>query len=163
MRSSAPAHGRGRPSKYGRPARAVNITLPEDILARLSEMDQDLGHAIVSLVERRPRAHGVHRVRPAEIARYGSHAVIVVTPTRTLRKLPGVQLVPVGQGRALISLRSGRSVPQLELDLRDAIEQAGGDRATLEALADILQRSRRSNDVSLEERTIIVLEAKRQR
>ena len=48
---------RGRPSKYGRPARAVTVTLPEDILDRLSAVHTDVGSAIVNLVERtRPRA-----------------------------------------------------------------------------------------------------------
>jgi len=45
--------GRGRPKKYGRPARAVTVTLPEDILATLNAADTDLGRAIVKFVERR--------------------------------------------------------------------------------------------------------------
>ena len=44
--------GRGRPSKYGRPARAVTVTLPEDVLARLTAVHADVGSAIVSLVEK---------------------------------------------------------------------------------------------------------------
>lgn len=151
--------------KYGRASRAVTLTLPEDIIVRLGEVDTDLGRAIVALAER----HGKARARPvrqAEIAAYGSHAVIIVNPAKELRRLPGVQLVPIGNGRALISLERPHSVPQLELDLRDAIERSevsGSERQTLEAIAEILRESRLSRHVSIEERTIIVLESKRHR
>jgi hypothetical protein len=77
-----------------------------------------------------------------------------------------VQLVPVGDGRALISLAPHYSVSQLELDLRDAIERSGAPASelqTLTALAEILRESRHSRRVTLEERTIIVLESKRAR
>ena len=36
MRSLMPSQTRlGRPTKYGRPARAVTVTLPEDVIGRL--------------------------------------------------------------------------------------------------------------------------------
>jgi hypothetical protein len=162
-------HGPGRPMKYGRASRAVTLTLPEDVIERLCAVDDDLGRAIVALTERRANGR-TPRVRPqtrqAEVTAYGNHAVIVVTPAKELRRLPGVQLVPIGNGRALISLEPPYSVPQLELDLRDAIERSGApasERRTLTALADILRQSRHSKRVTLEERTIIVLESKRTR
>jgi hypothetical protein len=156
--------GPGRPKKYGRPSRAVTLTLPEDVLARLRAMDADLGRAIVTLVERRGNGH-VPAVRPAEIASYGKHAVIVVTPVRALRRIPGVQLVPTGGGRALISLDHSGSVPQLELDLRDAITKPmpAGERSVLRAAADLLTRARAVRSIHVEQRTIIVLESKRSR
>ena len=160
-------HGPGRPMKYGRAARAVTVTLPEDVIERLSALDDDLGRAIVTLAERRrTAAAAVRRGRQPQVAAFGNHAVIVVTPMKELRRLPGVQLVPIGNGRALISLAHGYSVPQLELDLRDAIERSdtpASERQTLTALAEILAQSRRSQQVTLEERTIIVLESKRTR
>ncbi len=151
--------------KYGRAARPVTVTLPEDVLLRLGAAGQDVGDAIVKLVERHapPR---VTATRGPELTAYGSHAVIVVTPNKALKRLPGVQLVPIGNGRALISLDSPRTIAQFELDLRDASEWPDiGDeeRDSLGAIAKILRQSRRSRDVSVEERTIIVLEAKRQR
>jgi hypothetical protein len=48
--------GPGRPKKYGRPSRAITLTLPEDVLRSLSEIDADLGRAVVMLTERRPPA-----------------------------------------------------------------------------------------------------------
>ena len=162
---ATPKHGPGRPPKYGRPSRAVTVTLPEDVLARLSAVDADLGRAIVKLAERNgtPR---VSRVRPAELATYGKHAVIIVNPAKALKRLAGVQLVPVGDGRALISLDRPHSIPQLELSVRDAIEggeMSAGERQTLESIAEILRQARSSRGVTLEERTIIVLESKRPR
>jgi hypothetical protein len=155
--------GRGRPPKFGRPSRPVTVTLPEDVIARLSAIDADLGQAIVSVLERHPKNARVSR-RSAELANYGANAVIVVIPVRALKQLPGVQLVPIGQNRALISLDRPYSVARLELDVRDVLVREGVkgvERQTLEAIADILRRARLSKTVRLEERTIIVLESKR--
>jgi hypothetical protein len=157
--------GPGRPRKYGRPSRAVTVTLPEDVLVRLRAMDGDVGRAIVALVERRTNGH-VPTVQPAEIASYGNHAVIVVTPVRALRRIPGVQLVPIGNGRALISLEQSRSIPQFELDILDAIAMPAmlpAERDVLQAIADILRRARGVRTIDVEERTIIVLQSRRSR
>ena len=80
----------------------MTVTLPEDVIARLSAIDADVGQAIVSVLERHPKTARVSR-RSAELANYGANAVIVVIPVRALKQLPGVQLVPIGQNRALIS------------------------------------------------------------
>ena len=161
-------HGPGRPRKFGRPSRAVTVTLPEDVLTRLGVLDSDLGRAIVTLVERRgarTRARG-RAVKPAEIASYGRHAVIIVTPVNALKRIAGVQLVPIGNGRALISLERAHSVPEFELGVGDVLSRGDiteAERRTLAAIADILKQTRRSRRVMLEERTIIVFEMKRQR
>jgi hypothetical protein len=160
-----PRRMRGRPRKFAGPSRAVTVTLPEDVLIRLRAMDADLGRAIVAAVERKG-ASRVPLIRPAELANYGKHAVIVVTPLKALQRLPGVQLVPVANGRCLIALQHSYSTPRLELDIRDALERKDGnssERDALEAIADILRRARGNRDVSLEERTIIVFESKRTR
>src|SRR4030095_2587940 len=155
--------GRGRPPKFGRPSRPVTVTLPEDVIARLYAIDADLGQAIVSVLERHPKIARISR-RSAELSNYGAKAVIVVIPVRALKQLPGVQLVPIGQNRALISLDQPYSVARLELDVRDVLVRdsvKGVERQTLEAIADILPRARLSKTVRLRERTIIVLESTR--
>ena len=157
--------GRGRPRKYGRPARAVTVTLPEDILARLTAIHSDIGSAIVNLVERKTPARSTP-IRPAEVSHYGKHAVIIVTPSPTLRRLRGVQLVPVGDGRALIALASSTSITGLELQVRDAVEQMtleNREREGLQSLADILRRGRGPRGLTSEARTIIVLAQKAKR
>jgi hypothetical protein len=165
--SSTPGSpARGRPRKYGRPARAITLTLPEDVLAQLRAVDTDLGRAIVKIVEREPARRRVPAISPAAIARYGRHAVIVVPPVKPLKRLPGVQLVPMGNGRCLISLDPRHSVAQLEIDIRDALARGGMtslERETLEAIAGILRDARISHLATPEERTIIVLESGRHR
>ena len=166
MRSTPGSPARGRPSKYGRPSRAITLTLPDDVLARLRAVDPDLGRAIVKVVERRAPRGRIPAVRPAEITRYGTHGVIVVTPVKPLKRLRGVQLVPIGDGRCLISLEPRHSIPQLEIDIRDALareKMTSLERETLEGIAGILRDARLSHIATPEERTIIVLESRRQR
>jgi hypothetical protein len=155
---------RGRPRKFGRPARAVTLTLPHDIIDRLGRLDADMGRAVVGLVERAPRKTNTRR--PAEVVSHGNHSVILVTPVAALRKLRGVQLVQVSDGRALIALDHPHGIPQLELDLRDVLENGtlkAGDRVVLEALAAILKDARFSHGLTVHERSIIVFEARRRR
>ena len=152
----------GRPRKYGRPARAVTVTLPEDILARLSAIHTDVGSAIVNVVERTALGR-TQPIAAAEIAQYGNHAVIIVSPNRALKRLRGVQLVPIGDGRALISLAPSMSISALELQVRDALEGKDvqdRERETLQSIADILRRGRASRGLTFEARTIIVLASK---
>ena len=156
--------GPGRPRKFGRPSRSVTVTLPEDVLTRLAGIDTDLGRAIVALVER--RRVDVRAVKPAEISSYGSHAVIIVTPVQALKRIAGVQLVPIGNGRALISLERTQSIAGFELELVDALAQNRAselERQTLGAIVEILRQTRRSHRSILEARTIIVFQTKRQR
>ena len=152
---------RGRPKKYGRPSHPITVTLPEDVLARLRVVDADIGRAIVRLVERQDAPRGRPRAAAA-LTEYGRHAVIVVTPARALKRLPGVELVPLSDGRALISLDHPNSISEFELGLLDALDAAvtDGDRETLQELVNILRRARKSRRVSIKERSIIVLEAK---
>jgi hypothetical protein len=159
------ARGPGRPRKFGRASRAVTVTLPEDALARLASIDPDLGRAIVASVDRmaRPRAR---ITPPAELATFGKHAVILVTPIKALKRIAGVELIPIGRNRALIALDGAHQIPRLELDIRDAIERNGTnpvERRALESLADILRDARLSHRLTVEERTIIVLESRRRR
>ena len=139
--------------------------MPEDVLVRLNAVDADLGRAIVAVAERdRPARR--QPMRAAEIAAYGRHAVIIVTPLKVLKRLPGVELVPVGNGRCLISLDRTSSIPQLELAIRDAIDRTDGDRTERDALlaiADLLRQARVERGITLRERTIIVLESHRNR
>jgi hypothetical protein len=162
MTTMKPAVRLGRPRKYDRPARAVTVTLPEDILERLSAIHGDVGSAIVNVVQGTAPAR-LQPIRAAEIARFGNHAVIIVTPSRALKRLRGVQLVPIGDGRALISLAPSMSISALELQVRDALEGtdvARRERDVLKSIADILRRGRASRDMAFESRAIIVLASK---
>jgi hypothetical protein len=148
---------RGRPKKFTRPARTLSVTLPEDVCDALTMLDRDISRAIVRIV----MAHGDERTAPnLEVATFGSRAVIVVTPTRALSGMKGVELVPLADGRALIAIDDTMSEPQFELAVRDALDGSQletDDRALLEQLATVLRDAR--SDGGLVLRRIIVLRA----
>jgi len=165
-RSSAPedvgtineAQRRGRPSKFGRAARAVTVTLPEDVIDRLTALNLDISRAIVQLAETRaPR-----RVLPApvEISEYGHGALIVVSPVAALKRLRGVELIPLSDGRALITLETSTGLDQFELGLRDVLDDgthSDSDREALAGVAMVLRRARQPG-TTMRTRTIIVVE-----
>lgn len=149
---------RGRPRKFGTPSRAVTLTLPEHVIDALGAIDADLSRAVVRLAQ--PELAKLPH-KAAELSSFGRHAVIVVTPTRALEQRTGVVLVPLPDGRALISFEQPTTVADLELLIEDAVE--GGrlseaDQAIFEGIADILRTARRSGSVVLRQHHIIVLE-----
>ena|SRR5436190_15231251 len=154
---------RGRPRKFHAPSRAVTLTLPEDVIASLSAVDADLSRAVVRLTQPRMRT----RTRaPAELVTFGGRAVIVVNPSRTLEQQTGVLLIPLSDGRALISFDDETTIARLELSIEDALEDRRltiADRNIFAAIREILKSARRSGDVTLRPRNIIVLESQRLR
>src|SRR5687767_10818812 len=117
--SKSVAPRRGRPRKFTGPSRPVTLTLPLNVIAALSAIDPDLSRAVVRLAQpelaRRPRL-------AAELATFGRRAVIVVNPTRSLERRTGVELVPLPDGRALISFEQPTTPAALELMMADALE-----------------------------------------
>jgi hypothetical protein len=143
------------------PSRPVTLTLPETVIQGLADVDSDLGRAIVRLAQ-----SSAARLKhpPVELAVFGRRAVIVVNPTVTLKQRTGVDLIPLSDGRALISFDEAKTIAELELLLDDALEGptlSKPDRAIFEGIAEILRSARRSKDVALFARSIIVLEAAR--
>lgn len=156
-----PARRRGRPRKFTAPARPVTITLPEHVLDALATLDPDLGRAVVRLAQ--PML-GDRPHPPAELATFGRHSVIVIHPSRTLEKRTGVELLHLPDGRALISFDRSMTIPGLELLIADAIEDPAlpaKDREVFEAIAGILKSARRSDNIALLQRHVIVLETRR--
>ena len=149
---------RGRPRKFARPSRAITLTLPDEVIDALSRIDTDLSRAVVRLAQ--PEL--AKRPHPgAELAPFGRHAVIVVNPTRTLEQRTGVLLVPLSDGRALISFDEPLSVAQLELRIQDAVEDSRLSRADTEVFKSVgrlLRDARHTPDVAVQQRQIIVLE-----
>ena len=151
---------RGRPRKFAGPAHAVTLTLPDHVIKALAAVDPDLGRAIVRLT---PVA-GALTPSAAELSQFGRHAVILVNPSRSLAKRTGVELVPLADGRALISFPRSMTIAELELLLDDALEDetlSSDDKAIFEGVAGILRDARRSSTVTLLQRSIIVLETRR--
>ena len=102
---------------------------------------------------------------PAELATFGRHSVIVINPSRTLEKRTGIELIRLPDGRALISFDRSKTIPGLELVIADALDDPTlprKDRDVFEAVAGILKSARRSDNVELLQRHVIVLETRRQ-
>jgi hypothetical protein len=135
--------------------------LPEDVLAALGAVDHDLSRAVVRVTqpEMAKRPHPA-----AEVATFGRHGVIVVNPSRTLEERTGILLVPLSDGRALISFDESMTIARLELRIQDALEDRGlpeEDARIFKSIEEILKTARRSGDVTLHQRNIIVLESSR--
>jgi hypothetical protein len=152
---------RGRPRKFIAPSRAVTLTLPENVLAALDAVDHDLSRAVVRVTQpqmaKRPHP-------PAEVATFGRRGVIVVNPSRTLEERTGILLVPLTDGRALISFDESMTIARLELRIQDALDDPKlptEDARIFKSIEDILKTARRSGDVTLQQRHIIVLESNR--
>jgi hypothetical protein len=151
---------RGRPRKFGRPSRAVTLTLPNDVIAVLQGIDPDLSRAIVRATQPLVQATPAPA---AELFSYGDRSVIIVPRSRVLRERTGVELVPLSDGRALMSLDHRLSVPQLELQLSDAIADPTLDdesRTLFRTLVEILRTARQDDATELRERHIIILQQK---
>jgi hypothetical protein len=153
--------GRGRPRKFAGPSRAITLTLPEAVLETLGKIHPDPSRAVAQLATRRGSKNG----RPAaELSVFGERAIITVRPTPTLEHRAGIELVPLPDGRALMSFDQPRTIAELELFLYDALEDpklSDKDREVFEAIGGILKEARRSSDVTLLRRSIIVLESAR--
>jgi hypothetical protein len=159
-----PSVKRGRPQKYGRPAKIVALTLPAEVVELLQQINSDLGWAVVSLVEKSVRAH---RARPAtedaHLVEIGEgQSLIAVDPAR-VQGLPGVHVIPLSATQAFLALEPGRGMADLELAVIDRVERLapGPERKTWERLRDRLRRWRRDRDLQFENRSIILVRRKR--
>jgi CRP-like cAMP-binding protein len=158
--TSAVAPRRGRPRKFSGPSRPVTLTLPVETIEALTALDSDLSRAVVRIAQPDVR----RRHAAAELATFGRRAVIIVNASRALERRVGVDLVPLPDGRALISFEETTTPDALELRIEDALEDPGlsrADRDTFEAILEILKTARRSGEVALLRRNIIILEGRK--
>lgn len=158
-----PFSRRGRPRKFTEPSRAVTLTLPEATIAALASVDDDLSRAVVQVTQREVAKHPRASAR---LATFGRRAVITVHPSRVLEERTGIVLVPLTDGRALISFDESMSIERLELQLRDALEHdslAKPDREVFKGIADLLKHARLMDNVAAKQRRIIVLETMKPR
>jgi hypothetical protein len=154
----------GRPRKFGRASRAVALTLPENVIAWLKSIHSDPAWAIVSLFE---GANNPNRTRmpgdaaEAELVQLSRRRSLIVVNPGLLRRVNGVTLLPLADGRALIALEPGKSAADLELAIMDRLEQVSTgsqEEAELTRLRLCLRRWRGLDGMTFRTRTIIVVE-----
>jgi hypothetical protein len=120
--------GRGRPSKFGRPSRAVSLTLPEDVIQALRRVHRDLGWAIVKLLA---EEGGGSTARPkkeaqpdVELVSVADRRYLIVINQEAIRTLPGVNIVPLSGSRAFLALDVDCGMSDLELAVIDRLRHA---------------------------------------
>ncbi len=158
------SRSRGRPPKFGRPARLVALTLPEDTIQDLKSIDADLAKAVVALVD---RAQGRTRVMtsefepPVTLAHVNDNRALIVIDPAIFREIPGCAVIPLTEGRAFLALNPGWTLSDLELSVADLLEDEGladGDREALTVLRQSLRDWRRDESLTFHTRSIGLVE-----
>lgn len=167
---------RGRPPKYGSPSKILAVTLPEEVVAELGSIHDDLGWAIVRLVEQRRRGAsakdasaatrrrvaGATEVAAAELVSVGGGQSLIVVNSAAVRSIPGVQMIPLSESEAFLALEPGRGMADLELAVQDRLEhlrKGSRERAAVERLLTQLRRWRRDTSMQCQPRAIILVES----
>ncbi len=158
---------RGRPPKFGRPSRVVALTLPEETIRRLRKLHRDLAWAIVTLAES-GRAGMARRPGPsdAELVAVSDRHFLIAVNGAIVRTLPGVNIIPFDGHRAFLALEPGHGMADLELAVRDRLDDRstrGSERHALESLGAMLSKWRHDPRLRNYPRAIIVLERARSR
>jgi hypothetical protein len=141
----------GRPPKFDEPRRPVTLTLPERTLARLAAVDADRATAIVKLVDSLlPASNGRRLVDVVEVA--PGAAVILVAPSRYLRRIPWLRLAELSPGRHLVTILPGTPIDSLEVAIFDLLESLPAsedyERAILHEFRRLISAGRREQNIT---------------
>jgi hypothetical protein len=139
------------------------ITLPADVLRWLKSLHPDPAWAIVSLYD---RATGAGQPEPdpvpfVELAKLGGDQSLIVVDPHAYHDLRDAVVLPMSQNRAFLALEAGKTIADLELSIRELIEDPRTDSdqlAKLWRLLDKVRRIRRSRLHRVSTRSIIVVE-----
>ncbi len=164
-------HPGGRPPKFREPSQPVTITLPHRTLDQLKSLDEDRAKAVVKAVDvamgtgprETPGAPGVPGVPGAPLVDVVEMApgmsLLVVPPSRSLRRIPWLTLIEVSPLRNLLVIRAGTSIEKVEITLMDLIDDAGlsapDEVPLLEALRERLTHMRRGERLSKVELLVV--------
>lgn len=151
----------GRPPKFGVPARAVTLTLPEETLDDLLKIDQDRSQAIVKLTKSALGKDETARSMVEVVEMVADIGLLVVGPSALLRRIPFLHLVEVSAGRYLMALAPGHDVKSLEIALMDMADDLPPsderERALLLELLGQLRALRKKEKVSMAELLFVSL------
>ena len=155
MPSRAEKKRGGRPAKFAEPSRPVTMTLPERVLESLSAVDADRAKAITKLTDSALGSIGKALPPVAKIKIAEGQAIILVSDSVPLRRLPWLRLIEVAPARHLISVHSGTSIETMEVALQDLLDEVPRDRsrerAILDELLQLIRNSRRARTTLKEE------------
>lgn len=149
----------GRPRKFAEPSRPVTVTLPENILNKLTLVHSDRALAIAKATEMATEAadRHTHVVEVVEIEK--GAGLILVSPSNSLKRIPWLRMVRVSPARFLLSIPTGTSVDSLEVAIIDLIdnlpEEDKDERDMLIRLRDMIRSLRHGQSVSKAEILIV--------
>ena len=142
----------GRPKKFKETSRPVTVTLPERILRQLCNINEDRAQAIVKAVDI-VMGSTTHPFKPVEMVEVSKgKTIIVVGPSKILRKIPWLHMVEIAPARYLLSVPTGTPVESLEVAIMDLIENLPAEepeeRILLEDLRKCISHQRRGKMIS---------------
>lgn len=152
-------HAGGRPPKFAEPSRPITVTLPDRTLGLLAAIDADRAKAIVKAVNvAAPEKQARHALIEVVTVRPGA-GIIVVGPSRYLRKISWLQLVEVAHQRFLLVLPTNTAPDTLEIELVDLMETIPEsevrERAMIRELQSYLRTFRQDRKVSKAEILVV--------
>lgn len=160
MRAEGTGRSPGRPPKFAGPSRVVTVTLPDETLTRLAEIDRDRGRAIVRATEMAlaGRQRGDDPSVRMQAVSPGM-AVITVPESPALSGLDGLTLIQISPSRYLIVVQPGKALAEIEVAILDTLEALPEsdlrDRAILGELLRSLRSGRRSEKVRTAELILV--------
>jgi hypothetical protein len=142
----------GRPKKFNEASRPITVTLPERILRQLNRINEDRAQAIVKAVDM-AAGSAAHPHKPVEVVEVApGQAIIVVGPSRNLRKIEWLKMVEIAPARFLLTIPTGTAIESLEVAILDLLENLPADeteeRGLLEELRKCISHQRRGKLVS---------------
>lgn len=154
-------HPGGRPRKFQEPSHPITVTLPERTLQQLASIDHDRARAIVratdlALPDQVPPQKLVEVVEVAP-----GLGVLVVPPSRFLKKIRMMRLAEVAPSRFLLTIPSGTALAELEVALNDLADELpdaeARERAIIRELLTQFRRLRRADQVSKAEIMLVAI------
>ena len=146
---------KGRPPKFSEPRRPVTMTLPESTLARLAAINPDRAQAIVKAVGTAMPLDAKHQKQVELVQVAPGVGIILVGPSRYLKRIKWLRLVEIAPMRYLLTIPSGTAVDSLELAVVDLLENVKlldeWERSILEQLRDLLRTLRVGDKLYKEE------------
>lgn len=134
-----PKSAGGRPRKFSGSSRPVTVTLPDETLERLATINDDRAKAIVKAVDW--AVADSDRRSPVELIEVADNqAIIVVGPSKLLRKISFLKLIEIAPKRFLLVLPTGTAVEALEVAVLDALNSLNGAKNHEARLLTDLQR-----------------------
>ena len=136
------------------------MTLPERILDQLAEIDPDRTRAVVKVTEA-VAGTGKGKFKPVELVEMApGKSLIVVGPSKALRKIPWIKLIEIARTRYLLTIPSGTPIEALEVALRDLshdpeLKKNELENNVLHDLLNLIGHHRRSHRLSKEEILVI--------